>query len=82
MRRLSLIPKFLTSDTGQQIITTHLLPNVLLSKEDNQAMKFGQLIEYNMRNTFPQKLDGMQDVFCKYYAHIFAGKEIIIYCIK
>ena len=28
-----------------------MLPNVLRSK-GNQAMKFGQLIEYNMRNIF------------------------------
>ena len=43
----------MTSQTGQQIITitTHILPNISRSKR-NQTMKFGQLIEYNMRNTF------------------------------
>ena len=43
----------MTSQTGQQIITitTRILPNISRSKR-NQTMKFGQLIEYNMRNTF------------------------------
>ena len=29
----------------------HILPNISRTK-DNQTMKFGQLIEYNMRNIF------------------------------
>ena len=38
----------MTSQTGQQIITIHiLLPNISRSK-DNHAMKFDQLIKYNM----------------------------------
>ena len=37
----------MTSQPGQQIIAIHILPNILRSK-GNQAMKFGQLIEYNM----------------------------------
>ena len=32
----------------------HILPNILRSK-GNQAIKFGQLIEYNMRNIFVEK---------------------------
>ena len=32
------------SQTGQQIITVHILPNMSRSKS-NQAIKFGQLIE-------------------------------------
>ena len=32
----------------------HILPNLSRSK-GNQAMKFGQLIEYNMRNIFIEK---------------------------
>ena len=31
-----------------------MLPNISRSK-DNQAMKFGQLIEYDMRNIFIEK---------------------------
>ena len=35
----------------KQTIATHLLPNVSRSK-GNQTMKFGQLLEYNMKNIF------------------------------
>ena len=44
----------MTSQTGQQIIYIHILPNISGSK-DNQAMKFGQLIEYNVRDIFLRK---------------------------
>ena len=44
----------MTSQTGQQIITIHILPNISKSKE-NQTMKFGQLIENEMRNIFLEK---------------------------
>ena len=33
----------------------HILPNISRSK-GNQTMKFGQLIEYNMKSIFYQKL--------------------------
>ena len=39
---------------GKQIIALHILANISRSK-DNQAMKFGQLIEYNTRNMFLEK---------------------------
>ena len=42
------------SQPGKQTIAIHILPNIPRSK-DNQAMKFGQLIEYNMRNTFVER---------------------------
>ena len=41
----------MTSQTGPQIITKHKLLSNLRSK-DNRTMKFGELIEYNMRNIF------------------------------
>ena len=41
----------MTSQPGQQIIVIHILPNISRSK-DNQTMKFGQLIECNIRNIF------------------------------
>ena len=41
----------LTSQPGKQTIATHILTNISRNK-DNQAMKFGQLIEYNMKNIF------------------------------
>ena len=39
----------MTSQIGQKIITIHTLPNISRSK-GNQAMKFGQLVDYNLRN--------------------------------
>ena len=44
----------MTSQTGWQTIAIHKLPNISRNK-GNQAMKFGQLIEYNMRNIFVEK---------------------------
>ena len=43
----------MTSPTGQQIII--ILPNISRSK-GNQEIKFRQLIEYNVRNNFLQRL--------------------------
>ena len=42
------------SKTWELTIAIHILPNVSKSK-GNQTMKFGQLIEYNMRNIFLKK---------------------------
>ena len=39
------------SQTGQIIVSIHILPNISRSK-GNHAMKSGQLIELNMRNIF------------------------------
>ena len=39
----------MTSQTGQQIIAINILPNISRSK-GNKTMKFGQSIEYNIRN--------------------------------
>ena len=41
----------MTSQTGKQIITINILPKISKSKS-NQSMKFGQLIECNMRNIY------------------------------
>ena len=38
----------MTSQPGKQTVAIHVLPNVLKGK-GNQTMKFGELIEYNMR---------------------------------
>ena len=45
----------MTSQPGLQAITIHILPNISQSR-GNQIMKFGQLIEYNKRDIFLQKL--------------------------
>ena len=47
----------MTSQPGLQTIARHILSNISQSK-GNQKMKFGQLIEYNKRNVFLQRLCG------------------------
>ena len=47
----------MTSQPGLQTIAIYILPNISQSK-GNKAMKFGQLIEYNKKNYFLQKLCG------------------------
>ena len=44
----------MTSQPGQQTIAIHILPNISRRKR-NQTMKFGQLIEYNIKNIFAEK---------------------------
>ena len=50
IRKVKLISKPMTSQPG----SIHILPNISRGK-GNQAMQFGHLIEYNMRNTFVEK---------------------------
>ena len=45
----------MTSQTGQQILRIHIWPSISKSK-GNQAMKFGQIIKYIMKNTFSLKI--------------------------
>ena len=54
IRKIRLVSKFITSQPGKQTIEIFILPNISRSK-GNQTMKFGQLIEYNMRNNFLEK---------------------------
>ena len=54
IRKIRLISKFMTSQHGKQTIVIHVLPSILRNKE-NQALKFGQLREYNMKNIFLEK---------------------------
>ena len=46
--------KFTTSELRKQANAVHLFPKVSRSK-GNQIMKFGQLIDCNMRNIFLEK---------------------------
>ena len=46
--------KIKTSQTGHQIITIRILSNISRSK-GNQSVKFGQLIEHNMRKILFEK---------------------------
>ena len=54
IKKIRLISNFMTSQLGQQTIVIHILLNISRSK-GNQTMKFGQLIECNMRNIFLEK---------------------------
>ena len=56
----------MTSKFGEQTIAIHILSNITRSK-GNQAMKFGQLIEYNMRNIFLEK---------SYYTHCKSFEKV------
>ena len=49
IEKLRLISKFKTSQPGKQTITPHIIPSISRSK-GNQAKKFRQLMEYNVRN--------------------------------
>ena len=68
VRKLRLILKFLTSQTGKQIITINILPNFSRSKS-NQKIKFVQSIEFNMRNIF--LANHTQNMMDKLFAHPF-----------
>ena len=48
IRKLRLISKFMTSQTGQRVMTIHILSNFSRSICD-QSMKFGQLTKCNVR---------------------------------
>ena len=54
IRKIRLISKLMTSPPGKQTIAIHIFPNISRSK-DNQAIKFSQLIEHDMRNIFGEK---------------------------
>ena len=59
IRETKLIPKIMTSQTGEQTIAIHILSYILRSKH-NQIMKFAQLIEYNKINVFLQNYAEMR----------------------
>ena len=44
----------MTSQNEKQSMSKHILPNISGGKE-NQTMKFGRLIDYNIRNIFLEK---------------------------
>ena len=55
IRKLRKIPKIMTSQVETETITISILPGISKYK-DNRTMKFGQLIELNVRNIFLQKI--------------------------
>ena len=54
IRKMRLISKFMMPQTGKQTIAIHILPNIVRSK-CYQAIRFGQLIEQNIRNNYIEK---------------------------
>ena len=54
---LTLILKFMTSQTGKQRITIQILLNISRAK-GQQTTKFVELTEYNIRNVFLKKSCG------------------------
>ena len=61
----------MTSKPGLQTIAIYILSNISQSK-GNQATKFGQLIEYNKRNIFLQKL-------CKKWGKETTSRPLLIF---
>ena len=55
IKKIRLISKFITSQPGQQTIKMHKLSNISRIK-GNQTIKFSQLIEYDLKNIFVEKL--------------------------
>ena len=53
-KKIRLVLKFITLQPGKQAVLIHILPNISRRK-DTYTVKLGQLIEYNMRNTFLEK---------------------------
>ena len=51
MQKLILITQYMTSQSDQQIVIIHILPNILKSK-GNQAIKFSQFIKFGVRNIY------------------------------
>ena len=54
VRKIRLISNFMRSQTGKQIITIHILPDISRCR-GNQTVKFDQLIKYNMSSIFIKK---------------------------
>ena len=54
IKKIGLIAKRMTPQAGEKTIAIHVLPNICRSK-GNQSLKFGQLIQFNMRNIFLEK---------------------------
>ena len=54
LKKLKLVSNFMTSQPGKQTIAIHILPNISRGK-GNQKMKFGHLIECNIKSISLEK---------------------------
>ena len=68
----------MTWQTGQQIITIHILSDISRNK-DNQAMKLGQLIEHNVKNILLQKSPCASPAHFG-YGYVFQEKYFFLLC--
>ena len=59
----------MTSQPGKKGIALHILPNISKSK-CNHTIKFGQLIEYNMRNLKNYTQNVVEKLFPDPFEHI------------
>ena len=50
-----MLMKKIIDKLDNKVMTINILPNISRRK-GNQSMKFGQIIECNMRNIFPKKI--------------------------
>ena len=61
----------MASQPGKQVIAMHILPNISKSNE-NQTMKFRQLIKYSMRKSFLK--NDTRNVIEKHFPRPFSKK--------
>ena len=54
MRKAWLVSRLMTSQTGQQIVAIHILPNISRRK-DNHEISYFKSQKYNIRNIFLEK---------------------------
>ena len=54
IRKISIISKFMTKQPGKQTLAILILCNISRNN-DNQTIKYGQFIEYNLRKIFLEK---------------------------
>ena len=80
MRKRQLFLNLITSQTGIQIITIHVLSSISRSN-GNKTIEFGQLIDYNIKNLLHEKLCTKSDrqpsprlFFRKYELSIFLNQ--------
>ena len=69
----------MTPQTGQQMITIHILPSISKSK-GNRAIKVGQLIKYSMKIFFFKDLAG--NVIGRLVPDLFLVFKKVLYKVK
>ena len=78
LSRLFSNSKFMASQPGKQIFAIHILPNISRSKS-NQAIKFRQLIDNNVRNIFLQKSSKKKNETWRLFPDLFSIHYLFTY---